>query len=164
MEADLSAALLAADQLLRSELAEELRQFEAAVENETVRVTTYLGDECRSTLEGKARELYEVLVQADTDVRAAVEAATQACEESADAALRDCSLSYDRRLSDAESVGRRVEDLLGDLRDFIDDGRERLDERQDRWNDRSREAREALHDALDRLKELEDHISHFKHS
>ena len=164
VEAELSTALLAADQLLRSELAEELKQFEAAVENETVRVATYLAGECLSTLEGKARDLYEVLVQADTDVRAAVEAATQACEESAEAALRDCGESYDQRLSDAESVGRRVEDVLGDLRDFIDDGRERLDDRQDLWNERSREAREVLRDALDRLKELEDHISHFKHT
>ncbi|MET0551448.1 MAG: hypothetical protein ABW221_00320 [Vicinamibacteria bacterium] len=164
VEAELSAALLAADQLLRSELAEELKQFEAAVQEETDRVATYLGGECLEALEGKARELYEVLVQADTDMRAAVEAATQACEESAEAALRDCSESYDQRLSEAESVGRRLETVLEELRDFIDDGRERLDDRQELWNEQSREAREVLRDALDRLKELEDHISHFKSS
>jgi uncharacterized protein YukE len=164
VEAELSAALAAADQLLRSELAEELRAFEAAVEQETVQVTAYLGGECLSALEGKARELYEVLVQADTDVRAAVEAATQVCEESADAAVRECGESYDRRLSEAESVGRALEGLLGDLRDFVDDGRDRLDDRQDRWNEQAREAREVLREALDRLKELEDHIAHFKHS
>ena len=164
VESELSAALVAADQLLRSELAEELRQFEAAVEHETVRVTTYLGGECLETLSDKARDLYEVLVQADHDVRAAVEAATQACEESAEAAVRECASSYDQRLSEAESVGRRLEDVLGELRDFVDDGRERLDDRQDRWNQQAREAREVLLDALDRLKELEDHISHFKPS
>ena len=164
VEAELSAALAAADQLLRSELAEELKAFEAAVEQETVQVTAYLGGECLSELEGKARELYEVLVQADTDVRAAVEAATQACEESAEAAVRECGESYDRRLSEAESVGRALEGLLGDLRDFVDDGRDRLDDRQDRWNEQAREAREVLREALDRLKELEDHIAHFKHS
>ena len=164
VEAELSAALAAADQLLRSELAEELRAFEAAVEQETVQVTAYLGGECLSALEGKARELYEVLVQADTDVRAAVEAATQACEESADAAVRECATSYDRRLSEAESVGRALEGLLQDLRDFVEDGRDRLDDRQDRWNEQAREAREVLREALDRLKELEDHIAHFKHS
>jgi uncharacterized LabA/DUF88 family protein len=164
VEAELSAALAAADQLLRSELAEELSACEAAVEQETVQVTAYLGGECVSLLETKARELYEVLVQADTDVRAAVEAATQACEESADAAVRECAESYDRRLSEAETVGRALEGLLDDLRDFVDDGRDRLDERQDRWNEQAREAREVLKDALDRLKELEDHIAHFKHS
>jgi hypothetical protein len=164
VEAELSAALATADQLLRSELAEELKAFEAAVEQETVQVTGYLGGECLSALEGKARELYEVLVQADTDVRAAVEAATQACEESADAAVRECGESYDQRLSEAESVGRALEGLLEDLRDFVDDGRDRLDDRQDRWNEQAREAREVLREALDRLKELEDHIAHFKHS
>jgi uncharacterized phage infection (PIP) family protein YhgE len=164
VEAELSAALLAADALLRSDLAEELRQFEAAVETETTQVSTYLGGECLSTLADKARDLYEVLVQADADVRAAVEAATQGCEESAEAALRECAASYEQRLSDTESVGRALEEALGDLRDFVDDGRERLDDRQDRWNDQAREAREVLREALDRLKELEDHISHFKHS
>jgi hypothetical protein len=164
VEAELSAALAAADQLLRSELAEELKACEAAVEQETFQVTAYLGGECLSVLEGKARELYEVLVQADTDVRAAVDAATQACEESADAAVRECADGYDRRLSEAETVGRALEGLLDDLRDFVDDGRDRLDERQDRWNEQAREAREVLKDALDRLKELEDHIAHFKHS
>ena len=164
VEAELSAALAAADQLLRSELAEELSAFEASVEQETVQVTGYLAGECLSALEGKARELYEVLVQADTDLRAAVEAATQACEESADAAVRECGESYDRRLSEAESVGRALEGLLEDLRDFVDDGRDRLDDRQDRWNEQAREAREVLREALDRLKELEDHIAHFKHS
>ena len=164
VEAELSAALAAADQLLRSELAEELSAFEASVEQETVQVTGYLAGECLSALEGRARELYEVLVQADTDLRAAVEAATQACEESADAAVRECGESYDRRLSEAESVGRTLEVLLEDLRDFVDDGRDRLDDRQDRWNEQAREAREVLREALDRLKELEDHIAHFKHS
>ncbi len=164
VEAELSAALAAADQLLRSELAAELRAFEAAVEEETVQVTGYLAGECLTAHEDKARELYEVLVQADADVRAAVEAATQACEESADAAVRECAEGYDRRLSEAESVGRALEGLLDDLRDFLDDGRDRLDDRQDRWNEQAREAREVLRDALDRLKELEDHLAHFKHS
>jgi hypothetical protein len=164
VEADLTAALAAADELLRSELAAELAAFEAAVEQETVQVNEYLGGECLAALSEKARELYEVLVQADTDLRAAVEAATLACEESAEAAVQECTASYDRRLTDAESVGRAVEGLLEDLRDFVEDGRERLDERQDRWNEQAREAREALRDALDRLKELEDHIAHFKHS
>lgn len=164
VEAELSAALAAADQLLRSELSEELKAFETAVEQETVQVTAYLGGECLAALDAKARELYEVLVRADADVRAAVEAATQACEESADAAVRECAESYDQRLSEAESVGRALEGLLEDLRDAVDDGRERLDERQERWNEQAREAREVLKDALERLKELEDHIAHFKHS
>jgi hypothetical protein len=164
VEAELSAALAAADVLLRSELAAELKAFEAAVEQETVQVTAYLGGECLSALSDKARELYEVLVQADTDIRAAVEAATQACEESAESAVRECTESYDRRLADAETAGRALEGLLEELRDCIDDGRERLDERQDLWNEQAREAREVLKDALDRLKELEDHIAHFKHS
>lgn len=164
VEAELTAALLSADELLRSDLAEELRQFEAAVEQETVQVTAYLGGECLSTLADKARELYEVLVQADTDVRAAVEAATQACEESADAAVRECTDSYDQRLSEVESVGKALGEALADLREFVEDGRERLDDRQDRWNEQAREAREVLREALDRLKELEDHLAHFKHS
>lgn len=164
VEAELSAALLAADQLLRSELAEEIGAFEAAVEQETLQITTYLGGECLEALSDKARELYEVLVQADTDVRNAVEAAMQSSEESAEAALRDCTESYERRLSEVDGVGRALEEALGGLRDFVDDGAEQLDERQDRWAEQAREAREVLRDALDRLKELEDHISHFKHS
>jgi uncharacterized protein YukE len=164
VESELSAALLTAETLLRSDLAEDLRQFEQAVETETVQVTAYLAGDCLPALSDKARELYDVLVQADTDVRAAVEAATQACEESADAAVRECAASYDQRLSDTATLGRALEGMLGDLRDFIDDGRERLDDRQDRWNEQAREAREVLREALDRLKELDEYLADYKHS
>jgi hypothetical protein len=159
VEADLGAALAEADDLLRSALASELKEFEQAVESETVHISAYFAGECLPTLSAKAQELYNVLVQADEDVRAALEAAAQACEESSEVALRECAAEYDAELSRIGRLGDTMEDLLKDLRDFIDDGRERLEDRQERWADRTKDTRESLREALDKLKELEDHLA-----
>lgn len=159
VEIDLGAALAEADDLLHSALVAELKEFEEAVESETVHIGAYFANECLPTLAAKAQELYNVLVQADDDVRTALETAAQSCEESSELALRDCSTQYDTHLSQIGRMGDAMEDLLDDLRDFIDDGRERLEDRQERWEDQAKDAREALREALDKLKELQDHLA-----
>ena len=108
----------------------------------------------------KSQELYEVLVQADEDVRdGAGIRGHQVCEESSERALRECAASYDAELGQIGRLGDSMEDLLKDLRDFVDDGRERLEDRQERWEDRAKDTRESLRDALDKLKELQDHLA-----
>lgn len=159
VEQDLGAALAEADDLLRSALVEELKQFEQDVENETVHISAYFTRECLPTLADKAQELYSVLVQADEDVRNALENAAQGCEESSELALRECSNHYDAQLSQIGRLGDTMEDLLEDIRDFIDDGREKLQDRQERWDDQSKDARESLRDALEKLKELQEHLA-----
>lgn len=159
VEHDLGAALAEADDLLRSALVEELKQFEQDVESETVHISAYFTRECLPTLANKAQDLYNVLVQADEDVRTALETAAQGCEESSELALRECSNNYDAQLSQIGRLGDTMEDLLKDLRDFIDDGREKLQDRQERWDDQAKDARESLRDALDKLKELQDHLA-----
>jgi len=159
VESDLGAALAEADDLLHSALVEELKEFEQAVESETVHLSAYFAGECVPTLQAKAQELYNVLVQADEDVRTALEGAAQMCEESSELALRECSAHYDAQLTQIGRLGDTMEDLLKDLRDFIDDGRERLQDRQERWEDHAKETRESLREALDRLKDLQDHLA-----
>jgi hypothetical protein len=159
VEADLAAALADADDLLHSALLEEIKEFERAIESETVHLAAYFAGECMPALAAKAQELYDVLVQADEDVRAALDAAATTCEESAEIALRDCAGSYDSELSQIGRLGDTMEDLLKDLRDFIDDGRERLEDRQERWEDQARDTRDSLREALDKLKELQDHLA-----
>jgi hypothetical protein len=159
VETDLGAALAEADDLLHSVLVEELKEFEQAVESETVHIGAYFAGECLPALGAKAQELYEVLVQADEDVRAALDAAATSCEESSELALRDCATHYDAELSQIGRLGDTMEDLLKDLRDFIDDGRERLEDRQERWEDQAKDTRESLREALDKLKDLQDHLA-----
>ena len=159
VEADLGAALADADDLLHSALLEEIKEFERAIESETVHLGAYFAGECMPTLAAKAQELYDVLVQADEDIRAALDAAATTCEESSEIALRDCAASYDSELTQIGRLGDTMEDLLKDLRDFIDDGRERLEDRQERWEDQARDTRDSLRDALDKLKELQDHLA-----
>lgn len=159
VETELGAALSEADDLLHGGLLEEIREFERAIESETVHLAAYFTGECLPALAAKAQELYDVLVQADEDVRAALDAAATTCEESAELALRDCAASYDSELSQIGRLGDSMEDLLKDLRDFIDDGRDRLEDRQERWEDQARDTRESLRDALEKLKELQDHLA-----
>jgi hypothetical protein len=159
VEAELGSALADADDLLHSALLEEIQEFQRAIESETVHLGAYFTGECMPALAAKAQELYDVLVQADEDVRSALDAAATTCEESAELALRDCSASYDAQLSQVGRLGDTMEDLLKDLRDFIDDGRERLEDRQERWADRARDTRDSLREALDKLKELQDHLA-----
>jgi uncharacterized phage infection (PIP) family protein YhgE len=159
VETDLGAALAEADDLLHSALVGELKEFEEAVQSETVHLGAYFANECLPTLAAKAQELYSVLVQADEDVRAALDTAAQTCEESSELALRECAAQYDTQLSHLGRVGDTMEELLEDLRDFIDDGRERLEDRQERWNDQASDARESLREALEKLKELQDHLA-----
>ena len=159
VETDLAAALADADDLLHSGLTAELKEFEQAIESETVHLGAYFAGECLPALSAKSQELYEVLVQADEDVRAALEAAATACEESSEVALRECTAGYDAELDQIGRLGDSMEELLKDLRDFIDDGRERLQDRQERWEDRAKDTRESLRDALDKLKELQDHLA-----
>lgn len=159
VETDLGTALAEADQLLHSALAAELNEFEQAISSETIHISAYLSGECLPALGEKAQQLYDVLVQADEDVRAALEAAAQTCEESADLALRECSAQYDAQLGQLGRLGDTMEDLLKDLREFVEDGRERLTDRQERWDDKAKDTREALRDALEKLKELEEHLA-----
>jgi hypothetical protein len=159
VETELTAALADADALLRSELAGDIKEFEEAVASETVHIAAYFADECVPALAAKAQELYDVLVQADEDVRAALDAAATSVEESAELALRDCAGNYDAQLSQIGRLGDTMEDLLKDLRDFIDDGRDRLEDRQERWEDQARDTRESLREALEKLKELQDHLA-----
>lgn len=159
VETDLGAALAEADDLLHGALLEEIKEFERAIESETVHLGAYFAGECLPALAAKAQELYDVLVQADDDVRAALDAAATTSEESSELALRNCAANYDTQLTQIGRLGDTMEDLLKDLRDFIDDGRERLDDRQERWEDQARDARESLREALDKLKELQDHLA-----
>ena len=85
VETDLSAALADADDLLHSGLTAELKEFEQAIESETVHLGAYFAGECLPALSAKSQELYEVLVQADEDVRTALESAAAVCEEYSDA-------------------------------------------------------------------------------
>jgi uncharacterized phage infection (PIP) family protein YhgE len=160
VETDLGAALAEADDLLHSALLEEIKEFERAIESETVHLGAYFAGECVPALAAKAQELYDVLVQADEDVRAALDAAATSSEESSELALRDCAANYDAQLSQIGRLGDTMEDLLKDLRDFVDDGRERLEDRQERWEDHARDTRDSLREALDKLKELQDHLAH----
>jgi hypothetical protein len=159
VETDLGAALAEADDVLNSALRSELKEFERAIENETAHIGAYIAGECLPALNAKSQELYNVLVQADEDVRAALDAAATTCEESSERALRECGASYDAELGRIGRLGDAMEELLKDLRDFIDDGRERLEDRQERWEDQSKDTRESLRDALDKLKELQDHLA-----
>lgn len=159
VETGLRAALGEADDLLHGALVEEIKEFEQAIEIETAHLSAYFAGECLPALGAKAQELYDVLVQADEDVRAALDAAATSCEESAELALRDCSAHYDAHLSQIGRLGDTMEDLLKDLRDFIDDGRDRLQDRQERWQDRAKDTRESLREALDRLRELQEHLA-----
>jgi uncharacterized phage infection (PIP) family protein YhgE len=159
VETDLGAALADADDLLHSALLDEIKEFERAIESETVHLAAYFTNECMPALAAKAQELYDVLVQVDEDVRAALDAAATTCEESAELALRDCAASYDVQLSQIGRLGDTMEDLLKDLRDFIDDGRERLEDRQERWEDRTRDTQDSLREALDKLRELQEHLA-----
>jgi hypothetical protein len=159
VETDLSAALADADELLHGALTAELKEFEEAVTSETVHLGAYFTGECLPALSAKAQELYNVLVQADEDVRTALDAAASSTEDSAEHAMRECSAHYDAQLSQIGRLGDTMEDLLKDLRDFIDDGRERLEDRQERWEDHGKDTRESLREALDKLRDLQDHLA-----
>lgn len=161
VEAELARVLGEADELLRATVVADVRMMEQAVEREAIELTAGLTGQWLPALEQKAYDLYTILVQAEDDVRAVLEASLQAHEGAADAVLRECGDAYADILGDLGRLGSALEELLGELSDFVQDGRQKLDDRKRHWDEAVRRAREGLRDALESLREVQQYLARF---
>lgn len=161
VQTEIEGALTEASELLADALLAELKQLETEAEQETIELNAYFASQSLPALTTKSQELYDQLVQAEEDMRLALETAGADSEAVTETALRECEQRYDDELTDLDRLSASLEEALGDLRDFVDEGLEGIDDRKDRWDDSIRGAQGSLKEALEALRELEDYLRRF---
>lgn len=161
VETELADVMTEADQLLRGTLVADVRHVEQEVERAAIELSAYLTGQCVPALVQKAYDLYTFLTQAETEVRATLEASLEANEGAAEAVLRECSDGYADTLSDLGRLGGALEELIDDLREFIEDGRETVGDRKQRWDEVVRRSRDMLREAVESLREVEQYLARF---
>jgi DNA repair exonuclease SbcCD ATPase subunit len=146
---------------LLAQAAAEMSDFEQELERRVVQLNAYISGECLPTVLARAQALYQRLVQAEDEVRSALEAALEATESAADRALRDCRDGFDDALQEVGKLGQALDEALFEVKLFLDGGRAKLQDRKEHWDERVRSTREGVGESLQLLKEVEAYLARF---